>query len=141
MENKKSPSGDIISSKKNNNNIKARLIFSFDLTKDISNPKFILQDLKLEIKKSYSIQDNEYDLFIGANKINLLPNDTLINALIKKYNENKIVIKSYRNTFDIEKQLNDYEDILTKKIIIKNDEIKALNLEYEKLMQDLKNFK
>ena len=66
MENKKSPSGDIISSKKNNNNIKARLIFSFDLTKDISNPKFILQDLKLEIKKSYSIQDNEYDLFIGA---------------------------------------------------------------------------
>ena len=49
----------------------------------------------------------------------------------------KIVIKTFKNTIDIEKQLNDYENILSKQISIKNDEINLLKIENEKIMQDL----
>ena len=35
------------------------------------------------------------------------------------------------------KQLNDYENILSKQISIRNDEINLLKIEYEKIMQDL----
>ena len=117
MENPISPnSNNIISTQSiNNDKIKANIIFTYDITIDIQNPNYTLLDLKHNINKSYSIQENEYYLLIGEKEINNLPNDTCIHTLLKKYNESKITIKSYKNSFDIEKQLNDYEKILEKK--------------------------
>ena len=136
MENSKSPSNNYIISS-SNKKIKAKIIFKYDQKLEISTPKFTLSDLKAEINKAYSIQENEYYLLIGENNITDLPNDTDINTLLTKYNEKKIVIKSFKNIFDIEKQLNDYENILSKQISIKNDEINLLKIECEKIMQDL----
>ena len=136
MENSKSPNNNYIISS-NNEKIKAKIIFKYDQKIEISTPKFTLSDLKDEINKAYSIQDNEYYLLIGENNITDLPNDTDINTLLAKYNEKKIVIKTFKNTIDIEKQLNDYENILSKQISIRNDEINLLKIEYEKIMQDL----
>ncbi len=133
-------SNNIISTQSiNNDKIKANIIFTYDITIDIQNPNYTLLDLKHNINKSYSIQENEYYLLIGEEEINNLPNDTCVHTVLKKYNQNKITIKSYKNSFDIEKQLNDYEKILEKKILVTNDEINSLNLEYEKLTQDLIN--
>ena len=137
MENSKSPNNNYITSS-NNEKIKAKIIFKYDQKIEISTPKFTLSELKDEINKAYSIQENEYYLLIGENNITDLPNDTDINTLLAKYNEKKIVIKTFKNTIDIEKQLNDYENILSKQISIKNDEINLLSIEYEKIMQDLK---
>lgn len=136
MENSKSPNNNYIASS-NNEKIKAKIIFKYDQKIEISTPKFTLSDLKDEINKAYSIQENEYYLLIGENNITDLPNDTDINTLLAKYNEKKIVIKTFKNTIDIEKQLNDYENILSKQLSIKNDEINLLKIEYEKIMQDL----
>jgi nicotinic acid mononucleotide adenylyltransferase len=138
MENSKSPNNNYIISS-NNKKIKAKIIFKYDQKIEISTPKFTLSDLKDEINKAYSIQENEYYLLIGENNITDLPNDTDINTLLAKYNEKKIVIKTFKNTIDIEKQLNDYENILSKQISIRNDEINLLKIEYEKIMQDLNN--
>ena len=133
-------SNNIISTQSiNNDKIKANIIFTYDITIDIQNPNYTLLDLKHNINKSYSIQENEYYLLIGEKEINNLPNDTCVHTVLKKYNQNKITIKSYKNSFDIEKQLNDYEKILEKKLLVTNDEINSLNLEYEKLTQDLNN--
>ena len=137
MENSKSPRNNyIISNNNNSEKIKAKIIFKYD-QKIISIPKFTLSDLKDEINRAYSLQEKEYHLLIGENNITDLPNDTDINTLLAKYNEKTIVIKSFKNTIDIEKQLNDYENILSKQILIKNDEINLLKIEYEKIMQDL----
>ena len=136
MENSKSPNNNYIASS-NNEKIKAKIIFKYDQKIEISTPKFTLSDLKDEINKAYSIQENEYYLLIGENNITDLPNDTDIYTLLAKYNEKKIVIKTFKNTIDIEKQLNDYENILSKQLSIKNDEINLLKIEYEKIMQDL----
>jgi nicotinic acid mononucleotide adenylyltransferase len=136
MENSKSPNNNCIASS-NNEKIKAKIIFKYDQKIEISTPKFTLSELKDEINKAYSIQENEYYLLIGENNITDLPNDTDINTLLAKYNEKKIVIKTFKNTIDIEKQLNDYENILSKQLSIKNDEINLLKIEYEKIMQDL----
>ena len=137
MENSKSPSNNyIISNNNNSEKIKAKIIFKYD-QKIISTPKFTLSDLKNEINRAYSLHEKEYHLLIGENNITDLPNDTDINTLLAKYNDKKIVIKSFKNTIDIEKQLNDYENILSKQISIKNDEINLLKIEYEKIMQDL----
>jgi nicotinic acid mononucleotide adenylyltransferase len=138
MENSKSPNNNYIISS-NNEKIKAKIIFKYDQKIEISTPKFTLSDLKDEINKAYSIQENEYYLLIGENNITDLPNDTDINTLLAKYNEKKIVIKTFKNTIDIEKQLNDYEKMLSKQLSIKNDEINLLKIEYEKIMQDLNN--
>ena len=138
MENNKSPNNNYITSS-NNEKIKAKIIFKYDQKIEISTPKFTLSDLKSEINKAYSVQENEYYLLIGENNITDLPNDTDINTLLAKYNEKKIVIKTFKNTIDIEKQLNDYENILSKQISIRNDEINLLKIEYEKIMQDLNN--
>jgi nicotinic acid mononucleotide adenylyltransferase len=136
MENNKSPSNNFIIPN-NNEKIKAKIIFIYDQKIETSTPKFTLLDLKAEINKAYSIQENEYYLLIGENNITDLPNDTDINTLLAKYNEKKIVIKTFKNTIDIEKQLNDYENILSKQISMRNDEINLLKIEYEKIMQDL----
>ena len=136
MENKESPNAISFFSK-NNDIIKAKISFIYDVTLNITNLNYLLSDLKEEITKSYSIKDNEYDLLIGENKINNLPNNTAILPLLEKFKGKSIKIKSFKNILDIYKDIYDYEAILNKNILKKDEDIKLLNVEYKKLIKDL----
>ena len=112
-------------------------IFDFNI-KDI-NSQYTLCVLKKYINKKFNIKEFEYDLLINENQINNLPDNTQILYLFKKYNTNKIIIKSFKNIFDIYKSLNDYENHLMKSISLKENEIELLKKEYENLKNDLEN--
>ena len=112
-------------------------IFDFNI-KDI-NSQYTLFELKKYINKKFNIKEFEYDLLINENQINNLPDNTQILYLFKKYNTNKIIIKSFKNIFDIYKSLNDYENHLMKSISLKENEIELLKKEYENLKNDLEN--
>ena len=141
-----------IKQSKNNNNIiidnskegntqlfKSKFITIFDFNiKDI-NSQYTLFELKKYINKKFNIREFEYDLLINENQINNLPDNTQILYLFKKYNTNKIIIKSFKNIFDIYKSLNDYENHLMKSISLKENEIELLKKEYENLKNDLEN--
>lgn len=142
MENKKSPNNKNTLSvySKKNDLIKAKISFIYELTLNITSQKYLLLDLKEQINKLYSIKDDEYDLLIGEKLINDLPNNTDVLPLLDKYKEKTIKIRSFKNTLDIYKGINDYESILNKNILTKNKDIELLNAEYEKLKKDLYNF-
>ena len=131
----------------NNNNkeneknfiMKARIVLKYDFIKKESNKDITLFDLKKYINTKFHMQEYEYELFIGEHNINCLSNDTSILYLLNKYNLNKIIIKSFKNIIDILNELNNYEKFLTKKISLKDDEIKKLKEEHEKINEDLKN--
>ena len=131
----------------NNNNkeneknfiMKARIVLKYDFIKKESNKDITLFDLKKYINTKFHMQEYEYELFIGEHNINCLSNDTSILNLLNKYNLNKIIIKSFKNIIDILNELNNYEKFLTKKISLKDDEIKKLKEEHEKINEDLKN--
>ena len=131
----------------NNNNkeneknfiMKARIVLKYDFIKKESNKDITLFDLKKYINTKFHMQEYEYELFIGEHNINCLSNDTSILYLLNKYNLNKIIIKSFKNIIDILNELNNYEKFLTKKIYLKDDEIKKLKEEHEKINEDLKN--
>ena len=137
MEKKKSPT--------NNNtisfnieiidNLNIKLIFTYKITVKTSN--MTLSELRASIRKRYSMNENEYKLFIGKNYVNNLSNSTSIKDLLNIYKDNKIVIKTYKNLLDEKKQINDYEIFLNKNISIKNEEIKLLNTEYDNILKDL----
>ena len=141
-----------IKQSQNNNNIiidnskegntqlfKSKFITIFDFNiKDI-NSQYTLFELKKYINKKFNIREFEYDLLINENQINNLPDNTQILYLFKKYNTNKIIIKSFKNIFDIYKSLNDYENHLMKSISLKENEIELLKKEYENLKNDLEN--
>ena len=132
MEKKKSPT--------NNNieiidNLNIKLIFTYKITVKTSN--MTLSELRASIRKRYSMNENEYKLFIGKNSVNNLSNSTSIKDLLNIYKDNKIVIKTYKNLLDEKKQINDYEIFLNKNISIKNEEIKLLNTEYDNILKDL----
>ena len=142
MENNKSPNKiKIINDKNIDNNIviKTRIAFIYDLSIKINDPKMTISDLKEQISKNYSIQENEYELLIGEKSINNIPNSTHILEVLNKYKDNKIKIKSFKNIFDIKKQLTFYDDFLSKNILLKDNDIKLLNSEHEKIKEDLKN--
>ena len=142
MENNKSPNKiKIINDKNIDNNIaiKTRITFIYDLSIKINDPKMTISDLKEQISKNYSIQENEYELLIGEKSINNIPNSTHILEVLNKYKDNKIKIKSFKNIFDIKKQLTFYDDFLSKNILLKDNDIKLLNSEHEKIKEDLKN--
>ena len=139
MENKKSPNNKNTLSvySKKNDVIKAKISFIYELTLNITSQKYLLLDLKEQINKLYSVKDNEYDLLIGEKLINDLPNNTDVLHLLDKYKERSFKIRSFKNTLDIYKGINDYEAILNKNILTKNKDIELLNAEYEKLKKDL----
>lgn len=142
MENNKSPNKiKIINDKNIDNNIviKTRITFIYDLSIKINDPKMTISDIKEQISKNYSIQENEYELLIGEKSINNIPNSTHILEVLNKYKDNKIKIKSFKNIFDIKKQLTFYDDFLSKNILLKDNDIKLLNSEHEKIKEDLKN--
>ena len=93
--------------------------------------------LKDYINNKYSLQEYEYEVFIGENNINDYPDTTLILFLLNKYKTDSITIKTFKNAFDAQNQLNDYEQFLEKQILLKDEDIKSISLEVSKLMDDL----
>lgn len=144
MENKKTPNINSICigndnnvNNKNNDKLKLKLLFIYDLNLVIKDKKMNISDLKYQINKSYSIQDDEYELFIGETCISNMPNDTPILNILNDHKVDKIRIKSFKNLFDIQDQVNEYENFLKRTISLKDEEMALLNNETEKLLQDL----
>jgi hypothetical protein len=141
MENKKTPNINSIcignDNNVNNDKLKLKLLFIYDLNLVIKDKKMNISDLKYQINKSYSIQDDEYELFIGETCISNMPNDTPILNILNDHKVDKIRIKSFKNLFDIQDQVNEYENFLKRTISLKDEEMALLNNETEKLLQDL----
>ena len=133
MENIKTPPDKNI-----NTEIKVYLSFNYNSKIKLSE-KMTLSELKKKINKIYFLSDDEYQLFIGGNNINKEPNTTLVEKLIEKYNSKNINIKSHKYIFDLQNQLNSYDNFLTKKISLKTDEINFLTKEIANLKNDLNN--
>ena len=122
----------------NINDIKVCLAFNYNIKIKISE-KMTLSELKNAIRKNYFISDDEYEIFIGEKNINNESNNTTVFKLFEKYKSNDINIKSNKNIFDLQNQLNSYDNFLTKKISLKSDEINLLAKEIENLKNDLSN--
>ena len=116
-----------------------KIITLFDFKKTETNSNKTLLNLKEDIKTKFNFQDYEYELFIGENSINHFSNDIQILYLLNQYNDNKIIIKSFKNIFDINNEVNKYDIFLTNNISLKEDEINLLNKEYENMLEDLRN--
>ena len=116
-----------------------KLTFIYDLVISNQNRNMTLSQIKALIRKNYSLKENEYKLFIGNNSVNNLSNSTSIKDLLNLYKDNKIIIKTFKYIIDIQKEINDYERFLNNKILLKSEEIKLLNTEYENIIKDLKS--
>ena len=115
--------------------VNINIIHTIDLNfvdKDIT-----LFRLKKQINQKLFLKEEEYSLFIDENDITNLSKKTLINELIDQYKDNKIIIKSDKNIFDIQKQINDYNNFLLEKINSKEKEIQLLKNQQESLINDL----
>ena len=119
--------------------LKSKFIIIYDFNMINIDSNYNLSELKKDINKKFNIQDFEYNLLINDNQINNLPDNTQILYLFKKYNTNKIKIKTFKNIIDIYKSLNDYESYLIKSISIKDNDIELLKTEYENIKKDLEN--
>ena len=115
--------------------VNINIIHTIDLNfvdKDIT-----LFRLKKQINQKLFLKEEEYNLYINGNDITNLSKKTLINELIDQYKDNKIIIKSDKNIFDIQKQINDYNNFLLEKINSKEKEIQLLKNQQESLINDL----
>ena len=119
--------------------INSKIITLFDFKKDEPNSYQTLLDLKEYIKTKFHFQDYEYELYIDEYSINHFPNDIQILYLLNEYNDNKFIIKSFKNIFDINNEINKYDTFLTNNISLKEDEINLLNEEYKNMLEDLRN--
>ena len=125
--------------KESNSIFKSKIIIKYDFAIKDSNSNMTLLDLKKEINKKFNIKEDEYELFIGEHSLKLLSNEIPIVSLLNKYKINNIKIQSFKTIIDSERDIINYENILSKKISLKDDEIKMLNVEYEKIKEDLDN--
>ena len=124
---------------KNSSLFKSKILIEYDyIIKDL-NANITISEIKKDISKRFNLKEDEYELFIGENSLNLLSNDKSIIFLLNKYKSNIINIKTYKSIFDCLREINNYENILTKQISSKDDDIKILNIEYEHLKEDLNN--
>ena len=121
-----------------NKDIKVQLAFNYDIKVKITE-KMTLAELKTEISKNYLLSEDDYEIIIGQKSINNEPNNILVMKLFEKYNSNNVNIKTYKNIFDLQNQLNSYDNYLEKNISLKTDEIELLKKEYETLQNDLSN--
>ena len=117
--------------------IKTHIIFINEIKINGLSSDFSLLSLKTYINNKYSLQEYEYEVFIGENNINKYPDTTLILFLLNKYKENSITIKTFKNALDAQNQLNGYEQFLDQQISLKDEDIKSISLEVTKLMEDL----
>lgn len=125
--------------KESNSIFKSKIIIKYDFAIKDSNSNMTLLDLKKEINKKFNIKEDEYELFIGEHSLKLLSNEIPIVSLLNKYKINNIKIQSFKTIIDSKRDIINYENILSKKISLKDDEIKMLNVEYEKIKEDLDN--
>ena len=130
-----------INDKEKESILKTRIIIKFELLNKEYNSNMTLSDLKKYINTKFNIKEYEYKLFLDENSMNDLSKDISIQSLLNKYNSNNIYIKTFKNILDENKELNNYEKLLSKKISVKEEEIKLLNTESEKLIEDLTNIK
>ena len=130
-----------INDKEKESILKTRIMIKFELLNKEYNSNMTLSDLKKYINTKFNIKEYEYKLFLDENSINDLSKDISIQSLLNKYNSNNIYIKTFKNILDVNKELNNYEKLLSKKISVKEEEIKLLNTEIEKLTEDLTNIK
>ena len=121
-----------------NKDIKVQLAFNYDIKVKITE-KMTLAELKTEISKNYLLSEDDYEIIIGQKSINNEPNNVLVLKLFEKYNSTNVNIKTYKNIFDLQNQLNSYDNYLEKNISLKSDEIELLKNEYETLQNDLSN--
>ncbi len=152
METHKARNNEIISNKINDkgkgeeekNILTLKFIFTYDLVINHTNKNMTLSELRKEISKNYSVKVSEYELFIGNNSINNLSDisdtTTILNVMNRyKIKENIIKIKTFKNHFDVQKQIKDYDKFLAENIMRKSEEIDLLNNEYENIIKDLNN--
>ena len=128
-----------LNQKESNSIFKSKILIKYDFAIKDSNTNMTLLDLKKEINKKFNIKEDEYELFIGEHSLKLLSNEIPIVSLLNKYKINNIKIQSYKTILDSKRDIINYENILSKKISLKDDEIKMLNVEYEKIKEDLNN--
>ena len=143
MENKESPKNSNIFNNTNKeypNNINLKMKFLYDLIIKNPNKNLTLSDLRKEINRHYFLNENEYELLIGEKTLDKnISNDFSVFDIINKYKDNKITIKTFKNIFDTQKQINNYEHFLDNNILKKTDEIKSLDIEYSNFIKDLNN--
>ena len=152
METHKARNNEIISNKINDkgkgeeekNILTLKFIFTYDLVINHTNKNMTLSELRKEISKNYSVKVGEYELYIGNNSINNLSDisdtTTILNVMNRyKIKENIIKIKTFKNHFDVQKQIKDYDKFLAENIMRKSEEIDLLNNEYENIIKDLNN--
>ena len=124
---------------KNSSLFKSKILIEYDyIIKDL-NANITISEIKKDISKRFNLKEDEYELFIGEHSLKLLSNEISIVSLLNKYKINNIKIQSYKTILDSKRDIINYENILTKKISLKDDEIKMLNVEYEKIKEDLNN--
>lgn len=95
-------------------------------------------DLKSQISKNFLIREDEYELFLGDKPILAANNKTSLSALTEEYHSTDFNIKSYKNIFDLKKQLVDYNEFLDKNIQQKEQEIKNFKNNLDQLINELK---
>jgi hypothetical protein len=141
MENKESPKNSNIFNNTNEEyptNINLKMKFLYDLIIKNSNKNLPLSDLHKEINRHYFLNENEYELLIGEKTLDKnISNDFSLFDIINKYKDNKITIKTFKNIFDTQKQINNYEHFLDNNILKKKEEIKSLDIEYSNFIKDL----
>ena len=121
------------------NLLNSKLIIIFDFIHEDFNSNMTFFDVKNKINSLFNIHEYEYELFINEIPISHLEDEVVIRPLLNKYNTNKIILKAYKNIFDIQNDLNNYEHFLSNNISLKNNEINKLNIEYENIKKDLQN--
>lgn len=139
MENiNKPPNKDKQINKNINNDIKVHFSSNYEIKFKI-NEKTTLSEVRAEICQKYLIANDEYELFIGEKNIDDEPNSLHAIKLFEKYKTNVINIKTNKNIFDLQNQLNIYDNFLSKNISLKTEEINKLKEEIENLKKDLTN--
>ena len=119
--------------------IEVKLIMLFEFTKSKPNVNITLNDLIKNINLKFHLEEHEYELYIDNNFIYNLPPNTLLIDLFNKYQSNNVKIKTFKNIFDVLKEMNNYEQFLINKIQLKEKEIDSLNKEYKSIIEELQN--
>lgn len=128
--------------KENNQKIiekKIKINFVHEVSIKIEDKNLTVLDIRKQISKKLLLKANEYELFISNYKLEDVHNKMLIFNLFNQFKTNIFIIRSFKNIFDIQKQLKEYDTFLSNKLIEKEEEIKNFNAEYQKLVDDLNN--
>ena len=83
-------------------------------------------------------REDEYELFLGENSLSKVPNKTSLESLVEQYKTSNFSIKSYKNIFDLKKQLVDYNEFLDRNIKLKEEEIVSFKESLSQLQNEIK---